>query len=136
MNICANHVFNVNRLSSKKFDWFIQILISLISIWDMIFEESERSKYNILNMRICNENKNPFMIFKSSLHDWLTNKNKNCKNFIRDNYDNNYITWSLKNLLSMILSIYINMSRSIHSKSIDRSDWQLSIWSIYVDCQF
>ena len=130
INIYINHVFNVNRLSSKMFDWFIRILISLISIWDMIFWKSERSKCNILNMRICNENKNSFVIFELSLHDWLTNKNKSCKNFIRNNYDDNYVNWSLRNLLSVILSIYINLNRSICNKSTDRLFFEID------NCQF
>ena len=46
---------------------------------------------NILDMRICNGNKNLFVIFKPSLHDWLTNKSKSCKDFIRDNYNDNYV---------------------------------------------
>ena len=121
LNICVSHVFNMNRLSSKMSDWFIRILISLISIWDMIFlKESKRSKYNILNMKIYNEDRNLFVISEPSLHDWLTNKNKSCKDFIRDNYNDNYVNWSLKNLLSVILSIYINLSRFICSRSTGR----------------
>ena len=37
INICVNHVFNMNRLSLKIFIWFIRILMLLILIWDMIF---------------------------------------------------------------------------------------------------
>ena len=110
----------MNRLPSKMFDWLVRILILLISIWDMIFVwEIERSKCDILNMRICNGDRNLFVILELSLHDWLRNKSKSCKDFIQDNYDNNYISWSLKNLLSEILFVYINLNCSIRDKSID-----------------
>ena len=71
-------------------------------------------------MRICNVNRDSFVILKSSLHDWLTNKSKNCKSFIQDNYDDNYLNWSLRNLLSMILSIYIDLNCFIRNKSTGR----------------
>ena len=71
-------------------------------------------------MKICNENRNSFVISESNLHNWLTNKSKSCKNFIRNNYDKNYVNWSLRNLLSMILSTYINLSRFIRNKLTDR----------------
>ena len=80
---------------------------------------------NILDMRICNEDRDSFVIFESSLHDWLTNKSKSCKDSIQDNYDDNYISWSLKNLLSVILSIYIDLSRSIRSRSTDRLSFKI-----------
>ena len=71
-------------------------------------------------MRICNGNRNSFVILESSLHDWLTNKSKSCKDFIRDNYDDNYVNWSLKNLFSVILSTYINLNCFIYNISTDR----------------
>ena len=77
-------------------------------------------KCNILGIRICNKNKDSFVISESSLHNWLTNKSKSCKDFIRNNYDDNYISWSLRNLFSMILSTYINLNCSIRNRSTDR----------------
>ena len=87
-------------------------------IWSL--KKNERSKCNILNMRKCNENRNSFVIFKSSLHNWLTNKSKSCKDSIQDNYDDNYINWSLRNLLSVILSTYIDLNRFIRNRSTSR----------------
>ena len=77
-------------------------------------------KYNILDMRICNGNRDPFVISEPSLHDWLTNKNKSYRDSIRDNYDDNYVNWSLRNLLLVILSIYIDLSRFICNRSTGR----------------
>ena len=85
---------------------------------------------NILDMRICNGNRSPFVLSGSSLHNWLTNKNKSCKDSIRNNYDNNYISWSLRNLLSVILSTYIDLNYSILKRSTaltDSSNWQFRI---------
>ena len=99
------NVKNFKNLSERDFKlWLLSVSITC----------------NILDMRICNEDRNSFVISESSLHDWLTNKNKSCKNFIRDNYDDSYVNWSLRNLLSMILSIYINLNRFICNKSTNR----------------
>ena len=102
-------------LTDSSESWYHWFRSETWSLW-----ESERSKCNILNMRTYNVNRNFFMIFKSSLHDWLTNKNKSCKDFIRDNYDDSYVSWSLRNLLLVILSTYIDVSCFICNRSTDR----------------
>ena len=79
-----------------------------------------RKNCNILNMKICNVDRNSFVIFRPSLHDWLTNKSKSCRDSIRDNYDDNYVSWSLRNLLSVILPTYIDLNCSTRSRSTDR----------------
>ena len=81
-------------------------------------------KCNILDMRICNRDRNSFVILKPSLHDWLTNKSKSCKDSIQDNYNDNYVNWSLRNLLSVILSIYINLNCFIRNRLTDRLFFQ------------
>ena len=78
---------------------------------------------NILDMRICNGNRNSFVIFEPSLHHWLMNKSKSCRNSIRDNYNDNYVNWSLRNLLSIILSTYINLNCFIYIRSIASIDF-------------
>ena len=81
---------------------------------------NESLKYNILNMRIYNVNRYSFVTFKTNFHNWLTNKSKSCKDLIQDNYNNNYGSWLLKNIFSVILPIYINLSNFTRSRLTER----------------
>ena len=108
-------------------DYFRKCLINSFESWCRWFRfetwslyESERSKCNIFNMKIYNVNRNSFVISETSLHNWLTNKSKSCKDSIRDNYDDNYVNWSLRNLLSVILSTFINLNCFTRIRSTDR----------------
>ena len=76
-------------------------------------------------MQICNVNRDSFVISETSLHNWLTNKKKSCKDSIQDNYDNNYVNWLLRNLFSMILPIYINLNCFIRIRSTGRSIFKI-----------
>ena len=116
---------------STWIDYLRKCLIDSFESWYRWFRSetwslynNEQSKCNILNMRIYNENRNSFIISESSLYDWLTNKSKSCKDSIQDNYNNNYVNWSLKNLLSVILSTYINLNCFIRSRSTSRLFFQ------------
>ena len=100
--------------------WFSFFLTSRSWVLSWNCKQSFLKNCNILSMRICNENKNSFVISESSLYNWLTNKSKSCRSSIRDNYDDNYVNWSLRNLLSVILSTYINLNRSIRNKSTNQ----------------